>query len=289
MTTPRQLRIVVDRDSVAMGDDGYGHERELTVLEGSALSALLDAAAPEIRSPGWSWVAVLHHENVAVWSVDHGVRLLVDDRPLGPADDGATVDFRYLLQIDPEWLHARLSAGAPLNRIALAAEFEPIARERRERDLRRREREVADKFLGRECLAALERLGAVIDLHADRYCRFDVAGERWVASRADTMFQVFRGGDPFPVASIRPHVAGEEWLVAAVVGVVRAARGLARFPDVELAPLPEIRAMSSFPAKRPRWSTVGPLTVQMAGEESLACFRFAHGRSIDGILAAGGL
>ena len=212
-------------------------------------------AAPEIRSPGWSWVAVLHGENVAVWSVDHGVRLLVEERPLGSAEDNAEVKFRYLLQLDPEWLHDRLSAGARLDRNALIAEFEPIARERRERELRRREREIAQKFLSPECLAALAHLGAVIDLHADAYCRFDAAGDRWVASRADTMMMIFRGDDPFPLASIRPHGAGEGWLVANA-GDVRMARRLSRFPNYEQLPLPN-QPMGSFPAGRPRWTTVG--------------------------------
>ncbi|CAN5378759.1 hypothetical protein BH10ACT7_BH10ACT7_03000 [soil metagenome] len=284
-TVSQQIRILTDRDSVAMGDDAVSHQREFSVDVGTPLSVVLGTAAPEIRSPGWSWVAVWNGEEVAVWSVDHGVRLLVEERQLGPADDNGAVMFRYFLQLDPEWLHGRLSAGAPLDRKALEAEFEPIARERRESELRRREREVEEKFLSPECLEALAHLGAVVDLHADLYCRFDVADERWVVSRADTMMLVLRGDDPFPVASIRPHSAGEGWLVAAVAGSVRGSRGLTRFPSYEQHPLPEIRPMGSFPAGRPRWTTVGPLTAQVSGDESLECLRFAHGRSIAQIVS----
>jgi len=220
MTESVRLRFSVDRESVAMGDDGVSHKHEISVEAGTPLSVMLDLAAPEIRLSGWSWVPFLGREIVAVWSVDHGVRLLVEDRPLGPADEHATVFFRYLQQLDPEWLHGRLGAGAPLNQRALTAEFAPIALERHERELRRREREVDAKYLSPECVEALVRLGAVIDLHADAICRFDLAGERWVVSRADTMMQVFNGTQRPPIASIRPHADGERRLLEAVAAAV---------------------------------------------------------------------
>lgn len=277
---PEQITVTVDRDSVAMGDDVSSHERTLTVDAGTPLSRLLELAAPEIRAPGWSWVATTEAGPVAVWSVDHGVQLLVEDAPvtaeIGPHD----VLFRYFMQIDPAWLHARLAEGAAPRRDVLEREYRPLAQAAREREDRRRERELPERLLTPECVAAVEGLGAATDLHNDRTYRFDLLGEGWAVSRADTMTQVFRGAGTPPIASVRPTSFAECWLVAMVAAQVRAARGLPRLPDVDSPTAPELRPMGPD-----RWQLNGPLTVQLRGEAAVAAYRLAFGRSIAEILA----
>lgn len=272
---PVQITVDVDRDSVAMGDDVESHRWELRVEDGTLLSAMLEAATPDIRSRGWSWVAIVNGETSAVWSVDHGVRLLVDDRRLTTDDVECEVYFQYFLQIEPEWLYQRLRAGARADRDPLVREYAPIAEEKYELELRRRERELADRLLSAECIAALEALGATVDLHADRVCRFDFQGERWTVERSDSM-TIVSYPDPRgrTRASLRPAGFAECWTVAAVVARVRVARGLPRLPDVELHSSPNLRQTGN------RWMTSGPITVVLTDEDAVACFRLAIGRTV---------
>ena len=201
MLRPRSLELHVDRDSVAMGDDAVSHAGVLTVRRGTPLSAAIEQSAPEIRSPGWSWVAVVDGETAAVWSVDHGAQLLVADRRLRRGPVG--VFFRYFVQIDPAWLFDRLARGERPDRRALEELYAPIAREKYRAELRRRERELDGRLLSTACVEALRRFGADITLHADVACEFAHGDDDWVVRRADTMFQVFRGRGG-PIASLRP-------------------------------------------------------------------------------------
>lgn len=279
MTNP--ITVHVDRDSVAMGDDVQPHAHDVSVAQGTALSLVLEHASPEIRASGWSWVAEVDGAPAAVWSVDHGVRMLVDDVPVTTEID---VFFRYFVQIDPAWLHQRLRDGAPAHRHELESEYAPIARERREQELRRRERVSDERYLSSEFVQAATSLGAVVDLHADTVCRFDFRGERWTVQRSDTMTLVYRG-DGGPVASLRPKAFGECWVIAALASDVRSSLGLPRLPDFDAHPTPEPRAMPSSRTGPVRWAVSGPLTAQVTGDEGLGCFRIAVGRSISEILA----
>lgn len=192
MTRRRKVLVRVDRESVAAGDDVMSHQREVERRAGLLLSALLETVTPDIRAEGWSWVVRVDGETVGVRSVDHGVRLLVPDRvvPAGPAE----VFFAYFQQIDQAWLFQRLADGARPHRATLVEEFAPVARVRREEELRRREREVAARLLTADCIEALVGFGATIDLHCDTTCRFVLGGEQWTVARADTMTQVFAPG-----------------------------------------------------------------------------------------------
>lgn len=272
----RPLELRVDRDSVAMDDDVVSHAGVLSVPRGTLLSAALDLSAPEIRSPGWSWVAVVDGATAAVWSVDHGVQLLVADRKLtrGPVD----VYFRYFVQIDPAWLFDRLAQGAGADRRALEEEYAPIAREKYRAELRRRERELDGRFLSAECVDALRHYGADITLHADVACDFTHAGDTWSVRRADTMFQAFRGRGG-PVASIRPHALGEAWLVGMVGVAARVAAGRAELPDAEPVPGLELTASGG------RWMSRGATIVQVQSELGVRVARFAYGRSVSEVRA----
>lgn len=215
------LLVDVDRDSVAMGDDVSSHAHRQSFPDGTLLADVLDATHPEIRSPGWSWIAVVDGTVSAVWSVDHGVRLLVEDRRLRAGDAPVRVFYRYFLQIDPQWLHERLATGAAADRRALSAEYAPLAAARLEQEQRRREREVPEKLLSSATIDALVGLGATIDLHSDTRCRFFAHGERWVAVRSDTMTLIYRADQAPPIASLRPRAVAERWLVTAVAERLR--------------------------------------------------------------------
>lgn len=267
----RTIELHVDRDSVAMGDDVVSHAGIRSVPRGMLLSAALELASPEIRSPGWSWVAVVDGATTAVWSVDHGVQLLVADRTLtrGPVD----VFFRYFVQIDPAWLFDRLAHGVRADRRALEEEYAPIAREKYRAELRRRERELDGRFLSTECVDALQHFGAEITLHADVACDFTHDGDAWSVRRADTMFQVFRGGGG-PIASIRPHALGEAWLVGMLGASARTAAGRADLPDAE--PLPGLELTASGG----RWMSRGATVVQVRSELAARVAQLAYGRSV---------
>ena len=208
----------LDRDSVAMGDDMSSRACRLSFPDGTRLADLLETTHPDIENRGWSWVAVVDGTVSAVWSVDHGVCLLVRNRRLRGSASPIPVVFRYFLQLDPQWLHGRLAAGAAANRDALSVEYAPLAAERLETEQRRREREVPEKLLSAAAVGALARLGATIDLHSDARCRFLAAGERWVVVRSDSMTVVYRGETPAPIASLRPRAFAELWLATAVGG-----------------------------------------------------------------------
>src|SRR5690606_19400314 len=218
----RTSELHVDRDSVAMGDDMESHAKVTTVPRGTALSAAIEQCSPEIRSPRGPWCAGVDGEDAAVWSVDRGAQLLVADRRLtrGPVD----IHFRYFVQIDPAWLFERLAQGARADRNELEREYAPIAREKYRAELRRREREIETRLLSAECVDAIRHYGADVTLHADIVCEFTVGGDAWVVRRSDTMLQVFVG-DGGPIASIRPHVLGEAWLVGTLGASARMAAG----------------------------------------------------------------
>lgn len=267
----RTIELHVDRDSVAMGDDVESHARTTTLPRGTLLSAAIEQCAPEIRSRGWSWVAVVDREVAAVWSIDHGAQLLVADRKLrrGPID----IIFRYFLQIDPGWLFDRLAQGARANLRELEREYAPIAREKYRAELRRREREIDARLLGAECLDAIRYCGADVTLHADVACEFTHQGEPWVVKRADTMFQVFVGGGA-PIASIRPHALGEAWLVGMLGASARVAAGLSDLPDID--PLPGLELTQTGG----RWMSHGATAVQVRTELAARVARLAFGRSV---------
>ncbi len=262
-----------------MGDDAESHARTITVDSGTRLSALLEQASPGIRQAGWSWVAVADDRVVGVWSVDHGVQLLVDDDPVASDRGPRRVHFRYFVQIDPAWLYRRLSDGAKADLSALKIEYQPIAQAAWEQEQRRRERELPGRMISPECTAVLLFLGAQVDLHNDGLLRFDFLGRRWTVRRADTMTRI-ESGEIGPVASIRPVTFAECWLIAAVGAEARVSHGLSPLPEFQAFPAPKLKPMSSFRRGAPRWTTSGSLVAQLTGEEAVSYFRLAVGRSL---------
>lgn len=267
----RIIELRVDRDSVAMGDDAMSHAKTTTLPRGTPLSAAIEQCSPEIKAQGWSWVAVVDGEVAAVWSVDHGVQLLVDDHKLKrrPID----IIFRYFVQVDPGWLFDRLAQGARADRLALEQEYAPIAREKYRAELLRREREIHARLLGSECIEAIRHYGADVTLHADVACDFTHRGQAWAVRRADTVFQVFVGGGA-PIASIRPHALGEAWIIGILGAENRIDAGLLDLPEVDLLPGLELTQQGG------RWMSRGATVVQVRTELAARVARFVFGRSI---------
>ncbi len=286
MAIRKRIVVDVDRDSVAMGDDMESHKHQLTFPNGTRLAEILDSSHPEIRARGWYWVAVVDGAVSAVWSVDHGVRLLARNRRVRVTDSPLSVVFRYFLQIDPAWLHDRLAEGAPANRRTLEEEYRPLAAGRREQEDRRREREIPEKLLSPACISALIRFGATIDLHSDGRCRFFVEEEEWAVVRSDTMTVVSDADGAGSLVSFRPRSAAEGWLVAIIGARQRTIRGLPAFPPHVAHPGPRLETMASWPPGTQRWSATGEdgSVAQLSGERALACYRFALGRSLDEIV-----
>ncbi|WP_334152129.1 hypothetical protein [Microbacterium sp.] len=282
------LLVDVDRDSVAMGDDMASHAHRRSFHDGIRLADLLEATHPEIHSRGWSWVAVVDGIVSAVWSIDHGVRLLVRNRRVRVGATPIRVVFRYFLQIDPQWLHERLAAGGAADRDALSAAYAPLAAERLEQEQRRREREVPEKLLSPVGVEALVRLGATIDLHSDTRCRLVVRSERWVVVRSDSMTLVYREGTAAPIASLRPVSFAERWIATAVGALGREERGLSPLPPSAPIEGPPMSTMSSWPPGTARWSVTGPdgFVAQLTGEDAVEWYRFADGRTLVEIVGA---
>jgi hypothetical protein len=227
-----EVRVLVDRDSVAMGDDVEPHERVVEVAATATLAELFAVAAPRVSvSGGSTWVSSWNGTPFAVWTArweaprtwDAGLRT-VGDLPTGPGTP--RLHHAYWTQLDAEWLVAQLRGGAPLDRRRLERDHAPLAAQRHEAALRERERTHPGRLFDPATVAALEGLGARTDVHTDRLYRctvpaLDPAGF-WRAERHDTMTLVRTpaGGG----GSFRPTALAQPWVVA-LVGAAVSGRG----------------------------------------------------------------
>jgi len=274
------MRVIVDRESVAAGDDVRSHEATVEVPDGATLDELLALAGPDIEVEGWTWVSHWNGEPFAVWSIDRGVQTW-DERYRSVADlpgEGASLFHAYWLQMDADWLVSQLRDGAALNRRALEVRWRPIAAERNELALRERERTHPGRLLDTETVAALEGFGVRFDVHTDTVCRFHVGEELWSARRYDTMtlLSTPRGTQ----GSLRPVGVAQIWIVALVA---RTVTGREAFE----APLVE-----SDDRQGPGMWTVTRQVgdrqelAQQRSPEDLEWFRKVIGRSVQDIVAA---
>jgi len=222
--------VIVDRDSVAMGDDVESHEQTVEVAATATLAELFAVAAPRVSvSGGSTWVSSWNGTPFAVWTARWESPRTWDDRfrtvadlPTGPGVPH--LDHAYWTQVDADWLLGRLRAGEPLDRRRLREQWAPLAAQRHEAALRERERTEPARLFDPATVAALESLGARIDLHTDRVCRVeagDPAG-RWRAERFDTMTLVWTPAGR--CGSLRPTGLAQVWLVA-LVGAAVSGRG----------------------------------------------------------------
>ncbi|PRY10869.1 hypothetical protein [Kineococcus rhizosphaerae] len=277
------MLLEVDRDSVAMGDDVVPHRRSVQVADDLSVAELLRVVTPDIAVPDtWTWVCHWNGVPFAVHSSGRGGRVwdgryrTVADLPRREVTP--ELFFAYWTQVDSDWLLEQLRGGEPLDRRALERRWAPVAAERRERELRDRERTVATRLLDGATVEALGRFGAVVDLHTDTFCRFHVGQGRWVVRRIDSMTLV---DDPLGRrGSLRPVAVARLWLVAALA---RDAEGYEAFttPVVDSA----VRASPGL------WTitrTVGDRQelAQQHRPEDVAWFRAVLGRTVPEVVAA---
>lgn len=256
------------------------HERVFEVPRRIPLSGLLQKAQPYVSvHSGASWVVDVDGRTTAVWSHQHGLRLLVQDVETEP--EPHQVYFHYFGSIDANWLYQRLREGARPHRRELEEEYRPLAEAAFEHAQRRRERESPERLLTVPCVKAIAGLGAEIDLHNDSLLRFDLCGQRWTVELVDTMTIIRTYPDESLGAWIRPATFAECWLLVAAAGETRAAQGLPRLPAYTQNPAPELRPMDSWPPGIPRWTTTGyEFVAQLTGERAVEYFRLAIGRDI---------
>ena len=291
----REVRVIVDRDSVAMSDDVESHERSVEVAETATLAELFAVAAPRVSvSGGSTWVSSWNGTPFAVWTARWDGPRTWDDRfravadlPSGPApSDGGTARLHhaYWLQVDADWLLGRLRAGEPLDRRRLSEQWAPLAAQRCETAVRERERTHPGRLVDPDTVAVLESLGARVDAHTDRLFRFTVPAldptGLWRAERHDTMTLVRTPAGR--CGSFRPTALAQTWLVA-LVGAAVSGRG------ADALPLPGVEsALRAGPGLTTVTRTVGDRQelAQLPDEEHAAWFRRTLARSAAEVAAA---
>ncbi len=278
-----------------MGDDVEPHRRTVEVPDGAPLEEVLRRTAPDASVCGGStWITSWNDVPVAVHSSGWGTGRFWDERYRTVADLPATADgalpvvfHRYWAQLDADWLLERLRAGEPLDRRALQERWVPIAAQRRKHALRERERTHPGRLLDAATVAALTALGARVDLHTDRVCRFSVGGASgpeasWRAELHDTMTLVWTPDGR--CGSLRPIALAQPWLVA-LVGAAVSGRG------ADALPAPAVGA--SVRRSPSLWTVTREVDgrqelAQLPDEAHAQWFRRVLGRSVQEVAAAYG-
>lgn len=225
--------MIVDRDSVAMGDDVEPHERTLDVPGETTLGAFLAHLRPDVSVAGpAAWVVRLGGRDgdwVAMY--DGQMRVLREaDRTLADLRV-ERVHFDYWAGAPADLLLESLAAGRLPRKDAL--QHEGFRRRWQVEDERAREKAgtTTKRLLGADAVAAVAALGGRIEVHAPAYCRLVGAdGTTYVAS-ADghwsRLATVDEAGDRHDLGSFRPPgPLAETTLVAALGAAWREARGL---------------------------------------------------------------
>ncbi|NAZ74233.1 hypothetical protein GTQ99_02160 [Kineococcus sp. T13] len=285
------MRIVVDRDSVAMGDDVEPHRRIVEVPDDAPLEEVLRRTAPDVSvSGGSTWITTWNGVPVAVHSSRWGTGRVWDERyrtlaDLPPGEGTPVLFHRYWAQVDADWLLERLRAGEPLDRGTLERQWAPLAEQRREHALRERERTHPGRLLDTATVAALTALGARVEVHTDRVCRFTVEpaggpGAAWRAELHDTMTLVWTPAGR--CGSVRPTALAQPWLVA-LVGAAVSGRGADALPAPAVAS--DVRRSPSL------WTVTRTVDgrqelAQLPDEEHAQWFRRTLGRSVQEVAAA---
>ena len=242
------MHILVDRDSVAMGDDVEGHQRTVEVPDDLTVEELLRTVTPDVCVNGGStWICCWNDVPFAVhssaWGTgrvwDQSYRTLADlpagepvdgpvDAPVdGPADEpaDAPVDapadertprlvHRYWQQMDPDWLLAQLRAGHPLDRQALQARWEVLAEERAVATLRAHEPFAVTRLLDLATVHVLTALGARVDVHTEDVCRLFVGPQVWTVQRSRPVTWILTPGGVRGELHVRELLP--QWLTARI-------------------------------------------------------------------------
>jgi hypothetical protein len=228
------VRVTVDRDSVAAGDDVEPHARVLDVPGETTLGAFLAHLSPDVSVAGDAvWVVRLGGRDGAwVGMYDGQMRVLREaDRTL--ADLGVrSVHFDHWAGAPAELLLESLLAGRLPRKDAL--QQEGFRRAWRTEDDRAREKaaRTTTRLLSSDAVTAVEALGGRIEVHAPSYCRLVAADGSTYVVQADQHWSrlaaVDAAGDRHGLATFRPPgPLVETTLIARLGAIWRGTRGLA--------------------------------------------------------------
>jgi len=138
-------------------------------------------------------------------------------------------------------------------------------------------------------MLALVHLGAVVDLHSDVLCRFDIGGVAWQVERRDSMIVVFGREHRSLLASLRPVGLAERWVLAALAVDRRAADGLDPLPATPVrAGAEPVQLMVAGSARSVEGSS-GAVVAHLTDAGDVGSLDLVLGRDLDDVVALFGL
>lgn len=239
------MRIVVDRDSVAMGDDTDSHRRDVDVAPATAIGVLLERIRPDASIAGGhaSWVVLAgppvgpddltsRGRPIGVYAQEWGSTRLfgrgdISVRELAAGGGVLTIFFSYQAQVDPEIVFDRCRRGQPITWQERSHLSQQRIAELTETAARRDEKASDERFLSASAVAAVEQFDGRVLIHSDRYfsCELLLPGNALnaVVQAHDSMAGVSVNGEH--LANFRPRTHAEQFLVVQLGGSWRAATG----------------------------------------------------------------
>jgi hypothetical protein len=227
------VRITVDRDSVAAGDDADRHDYPLEVAPGTTVDEILRTLRPDVSVAGQAtWLVRLGGSDgqaIAVYASGFGMHVSpAADRPVESLTP-PVIHFDYWQSAPPQPLLDAIKRGEePDRRAAIEDGWRRLFRDRLAA-AQAREASSPGGLLGPSALAAVDRLGAQVLVHADDYARVAAADGSTVVFRTDHRYWIWI--DPvtdddlelsiawfcLPARSAEPVLAailGERWRAA---------------------------------------------------------------------------
>jgi hypothetical protein len=202
------IRLHLDRDSVAMGDDVESHETTVNLRDDTTLDRIL-ASEYHLAFVGdghASWVIKLGGDEgvpIGVWAEQWGHTRLVDPArsTIGDLASNGTLDlyFDYYAQLDPDAVYDQLAAGVtsrPQIQEAIT-NGETDARIAKERA---RSAETSVRLLSEPAIAALERVGASVRAHSDIALYLHAEDRDYEAHRVDHDGSMIYVNSPWPAS-----------------------------------------------------------------------------------------
>jgi hypothetical protein len=249
------MRVVVDRDSVAAGDDVASHRREFEVDDGLTIGRLLATVRPDAAIGGGraTWLVVVgpvpgtpgdagRPRPIGVYAQEWGATRFFDPEhvPLsefaGP-DGTLSLHFGYLAQVDPELVVDRYRAGGSLTHDERTGLTEQRMAELAESDAVLAQQASPARYLSQQTTSALILFGCTIQVHSNRYFRCSLPTTEGplttVVQAQDTMAGIWINGAH--LANFRPLVHAEQFVIAQLGDAWRRSSGR---PPVSLPALP---------------------------------------------------
>ena len=239
------MRIVVDRDSVAMGDDTDSHRREFDAAPATAIGTLLQRIRPDASIAGGraSWVIAAgpppgpdgrptRTVPIGVYAQEWGVARLfgraeTSVRDLAAGRDELTIFFNYQAQVDPEIVFDRYRRGMPITWQERSHLSQQRIADATEADARLAEKSSAVRYLSPLAVSAVKYLGGRILVHSNRYFSCEIilpnGALTAVVQAYDSMAGVSVNGQH--LANFRPRTHAEQFLVVQLGNSWRSATG----------------------------------------------------------------